>query len=125
VSRFEIISREWSGDVAHRIRVEGGKKDQLSPVAAPAGTTVQVRELFYNTPARRKFLKAPSTELSHICDVFNRMALANPQIHFRLQHDGRNVAEYVSVAEAKDRLHQVLGRETARSLVPFTFGRGE
>ena len=125
VSHFEITSKEPRAEVAHRLRVEGGRKGELNPVAAPAGTAVQVRELFYNTPARRKFLKAPATELSHICDVFNRMALSNPQVHFRLQHDGRNVAEYVSVAEPKDRLHQVLGRDVARNLLPFTSERGE
>jgi DNA mismatch repair protein MutL len=125
VSKFEIVSRERAADVAYRLRVEAGKKDGVSPVAAPAGTTVEVRDLFYNTPARRKFLKAPATELSHICDVFNRMALANPQIHFRLQHEGRTLAEYVSVTDARDRLHQVLGRDTAHGLAVFASSRGE
>src|SRR5207244_2440062 len=94
VSKTEITSRSPAGEVGHRVRIEGGKKAELIASACPIGTTVEIKDIFYNTPARRKFLKAPATELSHICDVFNRMALAHPQVHFRLLHDGRTVADY-------------------------------
>ncbi|MDP2602923.1 MAG: DNA mismatch repair endonuclease MutL [Deltaproteobacteria bacterium] len=125
VSRMEIISRSPDSSSGHRLRVEGGKKEEIVAAAAAVGTTIEIRDIFFNTPARRKFLKSPATELSHICDVVNRMALAHPSVHFRLQHDGRNVADYAAVREAKDRLQQVLGRDVARSLVPFSSRHGE
>jgi DNA mismatch repair protein MutL len=125
VSKVEITSRPPAGEIGHRVRIDGGKKAEVIASACPVGTTVEIREIFYNTPARRKFLKAPATELSHICDVFNRMALAHPKVHFRLAHDGRTVADYVAVSDAKDRLQQVLGRETAKNLLPFSMAEGE
>jgi DNA mismatch repair protein MutL len=124
VSKMEIVSRPLRSDVAHRLVVEGGKKQKPSPTPAPAGTTVAIRDLFFNTPARRKFLKSPATELSHICDVFNRLALAYPAVHFRLTHDLRIVADYVGTNEPKDRLQQVFGRAIAQDLVPFSANSG-
>ncbi len=68
----------------------GGKREaDGADSGASAGTTIEISDIFFNTPARRKFLKSPATELSHICDVVNRIALAHPSVHFRLQHDGR------------------------------------
>jgi DNA mismatch repair protein MutL len=125
VSKTTIISRPPDVPFGHQMNVEGGKKGDLKVAACPLGTTVEIREIFYNVPARRKFLKAPATELSHICDVFNRMALANSRVHFTLLHDGRTIADYAAVNEGKDRLHQVLGRDTARDLIPFSSTQGE
>ena len=124
VARMEITSRPPTGETGYRIRVEGGKKDTPYIVGSSVGTSVEIKEIFFNTPARRKFLKSPGTELSHICDAVNRMALAHPEVHFRLSHDGRMIADYVAVSERTDRLHQVLGREIARDLVPFSSAQG-
>ena len=124
VARMEITSRPPDGETGYRIRVEGGKKDAPFIVGSSVGTSVEIKEIFFNTPARRKFLKSPATELSHICDAVNRMALAHPEVHFRLSHDGRMIADYVTVSERVDRLHQVLGREIARDLTPFSSVRG-
>ena len=125
VSKLEIVSRPSGAPSGCRIAVDGGKKSEIRPIAASVGTTVEIREIFFNTPARRKFLKSPATELSHICDAVNRMALAYPEVHFRLQHDGRTVADYVSVADPKDRLSQVFGREVAKGLSAFNRGQGD
>src|SRR5262245_15249080 len=125
VARMEITSRPPLSDVGYRIRVEGGKKDTPIVAASVPGTTVEIREIFFNTPARRKFLKSPATELSHICDAVNRMALAYPGVHFRLAHDDRIIADYAAVGDGKDRLHQVLGRGIAKDLIPFAWARGE
>ncbi len=125
VSKMEIVSRLPNAVSGHRLRIEGGKADEITAAAASFGTTIEIRDIFYNTPARRKFLKSPATELSHICDVVNRMALAHPNVHFRLQHDGRNVADYVTVKEAKDRLQQVLGRDVAKGMAPFSWSHGD
>src|SRR5262249_51330539 len=125
VARMEITSRPPGSDVGYRIRVEGGKKEPPFIVGSSMGTSVEIKEIFFNTPARCKFLKSPATELSHICDAVNRIAIAYPGTHFRLSHDGRNIADYPSVSARMDRLHQVLGREIARDLIPFSLARGQ
>jgi DNA mismatch repair protein MutL len=125
VSRMEILSRPPGAASAYRLLVGGGKKEGIIPTAAALGTTIEIKDIFFNTPARRKFLKSPATELSHICDAVNRLALAYPRVHFRLQHDGRNVADYVAVKHARDRLHQVLGRDVAKGLTAFNRSQGE
>jgi DNA mismatch repair protein MutL len=125
VGRMEITSRPPLSDVGYRIRVEGGKKEPPFIVGSSVGTSVEIKEIFFNTPARRKFLKSPATELSHICDAVNRMALAYPGVHFRLSHDGRNIADYPSVTARIHRLHQVLGREIARDLTSFASAGGQ
>lgn len=124
VSRMEIVSRCADAASGHRLRVEGGKKTAITDAAAAIGTTVEIRDMFFNTPARRKFLKSPATELSHICDVVTRMALGYPNVHLRLQHDGRSLADYVAVKQAKDRLRQVLGNEIAKGMAPFSWRCG-
>jgi DNA mismatch repair protein MutL len=125
VSKLEICSRPVSATSGYGLSVAGGRKEEIRPAATSFGTTIEIRDIFFNTPARRKFLKSPATELSHICDVVNRMALANASIHFRLQHDGRTVADYAAATEGKDRLYQVLGRELANGLVAFHWSQGE
>ncbi|HXF75986.1 MAG TPA: DNA mismatch repair endonuclease MutL [Methylomirabilota bacterium] len=125
VAKLEIVSRPPGAPSAYRVHVAGGKKAGPFPAAAAAGTTIEVREIFFNTPARKKFLKSPATELSHICDVVNRLALAYPRVHFRLQHDGRTLADYAAVGDGKDRLYQVFGPDIAKGLKPFHGRRGE
>jgi len=125
VSRMEIVSRLPLSETGYRLRIEGGKKAAPSVTGSPMGTSVEIKDIFFNTPARRKFLKSPATELSHICDVFNRAALAYPKVHFRLSHDGRIIADHAAVNQGTDRLHQVFGREMAKDLIPFSWVRGE
>lgn len=125
VSKMEIVSRLPTAQTGYRIRIEGGKKDAPVVAAAVPGTRVEIREIFFNTPARRKFLKSPATELSHICDAVNRLALAYPSVHFRMSHDGRIIADYTAVGGGRDRLHQVLGRGMAKDLLRFASARGE
>ena len=125
VSRLEMVSRARQGGVACRLRVEGGKAGEPAAAGHAVGTSVEVRDLFFNTPARRKFLKSPATEMSHICDAVNRMALAYGEVHFRLHHGGRLLCDYPPAAEPQDRLRQVLGREVADGLIAFSRKRGE
>ncbi|MGZ9143567.1 MAG: DNA mismatch repair endonuclease MutL [Candidatus Binatia bacterium] len=125
IAKMAISSRPASSVSGAQLTVDGGKRGEVHAAAAAVGTTIEIREIFFNTPARRKFLKAPATELSHVCDVVNRLALAHPQFHFRLQHDGRTVADYISVKLFNDRLQQVLGVDVAKHLKPFTFTQGE
>jgi DNA mismatch repair protein MutL len=124
VSRFEITSRQAGYDSAYRLRLDGGNEIGAQMAAAAPGTTIELKDLFYNVPARRKFLKSLATEFSHICDIVNRLALAYPKIHFRLEHNGKTLIDFVAVRELRERLDQVLGREVAQSLRPFEYSQG-
>ncbi len=125
VSKLEIVSRTRQEPAGSRLRVEGGRKGQAVAAGCPAGTTVEVRDLFYNTPARRKFLKSPATELSHICDAVNRMALAYAEVHFRLDHGARVLCDYAAAKRPRDRMQQILGPEIAGGLAPFGVSSGK
>lgn len=124
VSRFEITSRPTGYDSAYRLRIDGESRISAQMAAAATGTMIELKDLFYNVPARRKFLKSLPTEFSHICDIVNRLALAYPEIHFRLEHNGKTLIDFVAVRELRERLYQVLGREVADSLRPFEYRQG-
>ena len=89
VSRFALASRAAGAPHAWRIEVDGGSVGATAPAAIAAGTTVTVQELYFNTPARRKFLRTEGTEWGHCDEAFRRLALAHPDIGFTLQHNGR------------------------------------
>ncbi|WP_374337320.1 DNA mismatch repair endonuclease MutL [Leeia sp.] len=89
VSRLSLTSRAVGADHAWKVEAQGGELSQPEPAALSAGTVVEVHDLYYNTPARRKFLKTEATEYGHCEDTFKRMALAWPQVAFTLSHNGR------------------------------------
>ncbi|MGY6631869.1 MAG: DNA mismatch repair endonuclease MutL [Wenzhouxiangella sp.] len=91
VSRLRLASRPADADSGFEVRSEGGTTSAPAPVGMPPGTVVEVRDLFYNTPARRKFLKTERTEFNHIDDTVRRLALANMEVGFELFHNGRAV----------------------------------
>jgi DNA mismatch repair protein MutL len=91
VSRFALASRAAAAPHAWRIEVDGGSVGPTAPAAIAAGTTVTVQELYFNTPARRKFLRTEATEWGHCDEAFRRIALAHPHVGFTLQHNGRLV----------------------------------
>ncbi len=99
VSRLEVRSRARDAEEAWSIRGDGGDRlDEPAPASHPIGTTVEVRDLFYNTPARRKFLRAEKTELGHIEQVVRRIALARQGARFRLNHNGRTLLDLPAAA---------------------------
>jgi len=122
VSRLTITSRTNHSDSAWYIRVEGGKREGPVPTPHPRGTRVEVRDLFYATPARLKFLKSARTEVSHTTDVVQRLAMSNPSVAFSLTVDGKNRLN-LSVSQGElfeariDRLAAVLGKEFATNAV--------
>ncbi len=109
VSKVRLVTVVAGAAVGTEIRMEGGAPAKQRDTAAAPGTTVEVADLFYNTPARKKFLKSPATEFGHICQAVQRQALAFPAIHFRLLHDGNAVADFPAVRSLRERVQQVYG----------------
>src|SRR5882724_10759142 len=93
VSRFTITSRPVGAEEAWSLEIDGGAKGEPKPAAHPPGTRVEVRDLFFATPARLKFLKEPRTESSHVADTLRRLAMAHPDRSFRLESEDRTLLD--------------------------------
>ncbi|KAF0223260.1 MAG: DNA mismatch repair protein [Rhodospirillaceae bacterium] len=124
VARLTITSRPHGADSAWALTVEGGAKGQPVPAAHPPGTRVEVRDLFFATPARLKFLKAPRTELTHAVDVLERLAMAHPQVGFSLSDGPRPVLKLAGQKGEKAeallaRLGAIIGRDFQDNAVPL------
>jgi DNA mismatch repair protein MutL len=119
VSRLRISSRATTAQQAAEISVAGGALTPVRPAAHPLGTTIEVRDLFFNVPARRKFVKSDATELTHIARLVERLALARFDVAFRLRHAGRVLLDTPRAADAQDvkRLDEVLGAEFAGAAI--------
>jgi DNA mismatch repair protein MutL len=118
VSRLRLETRaaeEASGTV---IEINGGKMARVEEAGLPAGTSITVRDLFFNTPARKKFLKSESTELSHIASLVTHYALAHPDKHFELHSATNAMLVAPPVAGHSERVYQVFGKETLDQLIP-------
>lgn len=111
VSRLTLVTRPTDSDSGTQIRVEGGKIKQVSEVGAPPGTMVSVAHLFYNTPARRKFLKTVNTEMGHIADIVASIALGRPDVQFQLIHNSKTVKSWPAAADQTERVLGVLGAD--------------
>ena len=115
VSRFTLISRRPGDEHGSALQVEGGRVGEVQPRAHGTGTTVEVRELFYNVPARRKFLRAERTELGHIEEWLRSLALARPDVELRVSHNGKPSRRYKPGDLYSDvRLGETLGEDFAR-----------
>lgn len=120
VSRFALISRETGADAAWRIDIEAGRTAPPRPAQHPPGTTLEIRDIFHNVPARRKFLRAERTEFGHIDELIKAIALARPNVEFRLSHNGKPVRLLRPAADEATmmaRIGEILGDDfSARSL---------
>ncbi|TNF27695.1 MAG: DNA mismatch repair endonuclease MutL, partial [Deltaproteobacteria bacterium] len=116
VSRFRLITREHDAPSATEVTVEGGAAAVVKDAGAPPGTRIEVVDLFYNVPARLKFLKAEATENRHVAALMTAFALGHPHIHFRLDKDGRTIADYPVARRLDQRIFQVLGKSVAERL---------
>lgn len=121
VSQVELISKEPAALNGYRYIIEGGKEKSLEEIGCPSGTTIIIRNLFYNTPARRKFLKAAATEAAYVNDLIERLMVSHPNISFRfivnnqirLQSSGNN--------NIKDILYHIYGRDISKELLPVEY----
>ena len=121
ISKMRLITRDDTSQVGTEVYREAGKKVRVSDVGSPVGTSVEVKNLFYNTPGRRKFLKSVGTEFFHIHRVVDQMALSYPSIQFRLVHDGREILNVPKTNDPSIRIEAILGRDTYEGLIPVEF----
>jgi DNA mismatch repair protein MutL len=127
VSRLRVISHPTHADRAAEISVDGGTVTPVRPAAHPPGTTVEVRDLFFNIPARRKFVRSAPTETGHIVRLLERLALSRPDVSFRLRSGERVLLDAplpVREPAGEERLAQVLGKELIASLIPVDHASG-
>lgn len=117
VARFAMTSRLREADNAFRIEVDSGRMQEARPAQHPQGTSVEVRDLFYNVPARRKFLRAERTEFAHVDDLLKSLALARSRVEFRLSHNGKSVRVWKAAHDDQGmlaRVAEVVGEEFPR-----------
>jgi len=130
VGRLCITSKHATEETAWQIRVDGGEKHPLTPAALHNGTRVELRDLFFATPARLKFLKTERTEQQHTVDMLQRLAMAHPEAGFSLTSDGKTLFDYPAedgdIHQARlSRLARVMGKEFASNALPIDSQRGE
>jgi DNA mismatch repair protein MutL len=118
VARVLLETRQAEDDAGTLIEIAGGKMLRVEDAGVPVGTTFAVRDLFFNTPARRKFLRAEQTELGHVAALVTHYALAHPDKHFELHSATQNLLMAPAVANAGERLFQIFGRDTFERLIP-------
>ena len=119
VAKVEILTRPPEEITGTKMVVQGGKVLETMDAGTTPGTSVQVKDLFYNTPARRKYLKSDRTELAHITDTVMQLALANPEISFTLLSEGKTVIRNTGSKNVFNSIVNLLGPETARSMFPL------
>ncbi len=118
VSRLHLETRDAGSASGTILEINGGKMARVEEAGLPEGTSITVRDLFFNTPARKKFLKAESTELSHIASLVTHYALAHPEKHFELHSATNAILVAPPVAGYSERVYQVFGKETLDQLIP-------
>lgn len=124
VCQVEMISKTAGSITGVRYVIEGGEEKALEEIGAPEGTTFLVRNLFYHTPARKKFLKSPATEAGYVCDLIERMALSNPQIAFKFINNNDTKLHTSGNCNLKDIVYGIYGREIAANVVKVHAGEG-
>jgi len=123
VGRFELLTKVHDIDVGTRIAIEGGKLVDLSDAGCPEGTDIAVRSIFYNIPARRKFLRTAGTELSHCVEAVTRQVMCRPHIDVEVLHDGRTTLRAPAVSSIAERAADLLGPH-GKALVEVQFSEG-
>jgi DNA mismatch repair protein MutL len=117
VSRLVVRSRAAHAESGAELEVVGGAACDVAPIGCPIGTSVEVRNLFFNTPVRHKFMRSPQTEMGHSIESVTRLALAHPHIHFTLGHNGRTVHDLPPVPCVRARIAAFFGDELANDLI--------
>lgn len=122
VSKFFMRSKQKGGISGFELCCEGGEIKQMREVAMSEGTQIEVKELFFNTPARQKYLKKDSTELQRISQLMNQIGLANHEVAFTLVHNGKKVFSWAASTDLISRIYDVLGGGVAEAMLPVFYG---
>ena len=117
ISRFSLKSRTHTSDAGWELEVVGGVQAEPAPCGMSPGTTIEIRNLFYNTPVRRKFMRSAQTEMGHVTEAFTRLALAYPQVRFTLRHNDRVVYDLPAGQDVVQRIGLFYGDDLARDLI--------
>ena len=120
LGQVELITKTSRSLTGNRYQIEGGQERGLEEIGAPDGTTFIVRNLFYNTPVRRKFLKTPMTEGAHVADLVEKIALSHPEISIRFIQNNQNKLHTSGNHNLKDIIYTVYGREITANLIPVS-----
>ncbi|MFT3746193.1 MAG: DNA mismatch repair endonuclease MutL [Pyrinomonadaceae bacterium] len=123
VAKVELLTKTEAEGTASRVVIEGGRLIDVKDAARDTGTTISVRDLFYNTPARRKFMRSEATENYHLTSIVTHYALAHPEIAFTLTNNGREVIRVAPAKDLRERAFQIFGRDLLESLLPVDGGR--
>jgi DNA mismatch repair protein MutL len=123
VAKVELITKTDAETVATRVVVEGGRLIDVKDAARDRGTTITVRDLFFNTPARRKFMRSEATENYHLTSIVTHYALAHPEIAFAMTNNGREVFRFAPAKDLRERAFQAFGANLLDSLIPVDGGR--
>lgn len=123
VAKVELLTKTEAESTASRVVIEGGRLIDVKDAARDTGTTLSVRDLFYNTPARRKFMRSEATENYHLTSIVMHYALAHPEIAFTLTNNGREVIRVAPAKDLRERAFQIFGRDLLDSLLPVDGGR--
>ncbi|MDT4898067.1 MAG: mismatch repair protein MutL [Acidobacteriota bacterium] len=125
VARVELITKTEDDAAATRILIEGGRMRDVKDAAHPKGTTLTVRDLFFNVPARRKFLRSEATESFHLTNLVTHYALAHPEIAFTLTNNGREVLRAAPASDLRERAYQIFGAEFLENLLEVGGGHSQ
>lgn len=123
IAQVELITKTKESDFGTSYRIEGGKEIAYEDTGAPDGTTFLIRQIFYNTPARRKFLKTPMTEASHVGELITRLAISHPEVSFRFLNNGQEKLHTSGNGEVKDVIYHIFGRDVASNLIEVNHER--
>jgi DNA mismatch repair protein MutL len=121
VARVEVLTRTEGSNAGLQALVEEGEIISLDVVGSPKGTTMIVRDLFYNLPVRKKFLKSDLSEGNYVSDIVNKLALGNPDISFKFIRDNKTVLQTSQSNSLLDNIYSILGKDTAKSLIPLEY----
>ena len=121
ISKMTLVTRPSSSELGTEIQVEGGKVVNVNNVGAPSGTFITVKDIFFNTPARKKYMKTTRTETAHIIDYISNIAVGFPSIHFKLFHNGKSIKNWPQAKDVSVRVADILGDDLYKKLFPISY----
>src|SRR6266481_5445791 len=125
VARIELVTKNEDGTAGTRVLIEGGRMRDVKDAAHPRGTSIAVRDLFFNVPARRKFLRSEATESFHLTNLLTHYALAHPEIAFTLTNNGREILRAPVAKDLRERAYQIFGEQFLENLLPVDGGHDQ